>query len=261
MSFFHNIISQGGASPYSTQLQAVIARWNTLGYTKPSDSWLLAVDQEVIIKAVADGSWAKMDRFKIFALNNAALSQAALVDFKNPSATLATTNGLITFGVAGFKGDALSAYIDLMYNPVTDGVNYIQNSASRGMWVRTAPTTGTRLDGAMTGNNSLRSQMTTAQRINQSTAALNSTVDLTGTGYRAIDRPDSANVNLFSALTKSSRTAASATMENTSQALFREGSAYSNAEISMHFMGASLTDTQHNNIRNNWIAFLTRIGL
>jgi hypothetical protein len=260
LRYYYYSSSQGG-SPYSTELQAVIARWDALGHTKPSDAWLLAVDEEFIIKAVADGSWAKFDRLKIFALNNAALNSASLVDFKNPSSDLTVPQAGPVFSTPGWAGDAVGAYLDLMFNPVTDGVNYTQNSASRGAWVYTAPTTGTRIDGAMTGNNSMRSQSTTVQRINQSTNSLNAAADLTGTGYKAIDRPDSANVNLFNGVTKSTRTATSAAMENTDQALFREGAAFSNVRISMYYMGGSMTDTQHNNIRNNFQAFLTRIGL
>lgn len=257
----YNVINRTTVSPYSVQLQSVISRWNALGHTKPSDSWLLALDQEFILKSVADGSWAKFDRLKIFALNNASLGSASLVDFKNPSSDLTVPQLGPVFGTSGWIGDGVSAYMDLMFNPVTDGVNYTQNSASRGAWVYTTPTVGTRIEGAMTGNNSMRSQSTTVQRINQSANSLNIAADLTGTGYKAIDRPDSANVNAFNGVTKTSHTATSAAMENTDQALFREGASYSNVRLSMYFMGGSMTDTQHNNISNNFLAFLTRIGL
>jgi hypothetical protein len=257
--------ANGGSSSqgvtYSTELQAVITYWQSQGYTVPSSTVLSALDV-MIVSMKDDGTWANLDVLRITAFNNSALQNTARVNFKNPGSNEMSLVNLPTYGVAGFRGDGVSSCLDNLYNPSTQGINYAQNSASRFIWVRTAPTTGNRLDGGNSGTmNTMAAIDTTAQRINQSTASLNVSVNMSGTGYRAMDRPDSANVNVFVAKVKSARTATSAAMTNANQRVLATAAAFCDAEFSIYGMSASLTDTQHNNNVDRITAYLTAIGL
>jgi hypothetical protein len=254
----------GAYSPqtsYSSQLQSVLTTASAAGDALPNSTVLSALD--VFIRArVADGSWAVWKAAWITALNNASLSAFSTYNYKDSAAHRMTFSGTTGYGISGRSGDGSSAHADTNVNLNTQGGTYTLNSASRGMWVYTAPTVGTPLDGVSTGaTNRMLSQSSVGQRINQGTNSLNAAIDFSGTGYRAIDCPSSGVVNGFVGLVKNARTTTTTTIESTNQLLFRSAATYSNAGLAMYYVGGSLTDTQHNNIANDFQTYLTAIGL
>lgn len=248
------------AAGYSTEYQAVLDRATTLTYTKPdktrNDAW------DVFIKArKADGSLAIMDVLYNFQWNNASLQNFASLNHISPSANQASYVNSPTYGVKGIKGNASTSYVSI-YNPVATGVKYLRDSASRGMYVSTAPGTGNALDGLVgSTNNRMVGINAVSQKINQGSSNLNVAVNFAGTGYRAINRSDNTNVQAYTGVTKSLHTATSAALDNEAQVLGQNSGSFSDTEFGMYYMGGSLTETQHNNIRNDYLTFLTAIGL
>lgn len=86
---------------------------------------------QVLIAGLAtDGLTAKLDRLWVFAQPTEAL---ALVDVI--SGTTATAVNVPTFTAnVGYTGDGATSYIDTNYNPNTQGVKYIRDSASVSGW-------------------------------------------------------------------------------------------------------------------------------
>lgn len=250
--------SQSGGG-YSSELQTWLNKLTALGYTHPNDTVLSAMD--VFIEARrTDGSLSEIEFMGFWAFNDANLSNAAVVDVINPERSAGLVNSPV-YGVGGFKGDGVSAYINTNVN-LSLSTKYLRDSAARIMYVRTAPLSGSRLDGVISStSNRLLSLNINNHSINQGNNSLNAAVDLTGTGYIAIDRSDSLNVAVYKGLTKTDRTATSQARDNEFQTVFRSSANYSDAEISIYILSGHLTETQHNNIRNDFLTYLTAIGL
>lgn len=254
-------MSGSSGSNYSSELQAIITYADANGIEKPSAATLAALD--VYIKAmVADGSWSITDTHYVFAYNNSSLSSFARINLKNPGSNTVTLVNAPIYGVGGFTPNGTSSYGDLNYNPSTQGINYTQNSAAFGCYIRTIPTVGLRVMGTMgSNNNEIIYVSLNTQRINSGLSLTGGSVDYTGIGYKAINRSDAANVQCYVGLTRSTRTATSAALVNSNFTFGRTQSGFSNSEYSMTYTSGNLSETQHNNIRNNHIAYLTAIGL
>ena len=91
------------------------------------------------------GVWSKLDCLWIRAAHD---SQAALLDWKRLSDSTAVNSPTFTTD-RGFTGDGSTSYINTNFTPSTDGVNYIQDSASMGAYLNA----GT--DTAVSGPNSI----------------------------------------------------------------------------------------------------------
>ncbi len=223
---------------YDADYQAILDYATTQGYTLPSESQRLK--QNTLLIALKNaGVWSKLDTFANFATDGS--SQFALIDWKRLVQYNASTSPTFTTN-EGFSGNGTSSYIDTNFNPATQGVNYLQNNASRYLFMYMASGTSA-LDGrsAASINNSLRASSSN-QRINQSTTSLvGGAFDFTATrGMKSIHRTSSTNVELFNDTTQGSRTALSATMTSSNQFILRSGSSYGGHEISMYAMGANL---------------------
>jgi hypothetical protein len=84
----------------------------------------------LIVGLKADGVWTKLDRLWILAAENEA---SALTDLVGD--TLATAVSSPTFTAdQGYAGDGVTSYIDTNFNPSTQGVNYLLDSASAFAW-------------------------------------------------------------------------------------------------------------------------------
>jgi len=105
---------------YDTDYQNVVNEWVTNGYALPSASTMEAQNQ-LVIDLKAAGVWSKLDAFNVFATDGD--SNSALVDWKR-LVTQTAVNAPTFTSLEGFTGDGVSAFIDTLYNPITDGVNY-----------------------------------------------------------------------------------------------------------------------------------------
>ena len=247
-----------GGIVFDTDYQAVLDRATTLGYTLPSASQQI-IQNNLVLSLKAGGIWTKLDVLYIFA--NDGGSNFGTLNWITPTLNQSTLINSPTFTTnQGFQGNGTSSYIDTNFNAVTQGVNYVQNDASRYLYLYTASGTGA-LDGkSVVSINNMTRASTGNQRINQGTTAL------TGGAFnftaiqemKSIHRTNSTNVELFNATTQGSRTATSATMNSNSQFVLRSGSVYGAHTISMYANGASLVaeNTAFVNAFNTYITSL-----
>lgn len=114
------------------EFQAVYDYWTI----KPDD--LVAIAMNTMVKGWIDsGVWAKKDRIFVFAVHTNANGEA-LVDWKNPGVNSAVlVNAPVFTAFEGFATDGATQHIDTNYNPVSDGVLYLLNSASVSVYSRT----------------------------------------------------------------------------------------------------------------------------
>jgi hypothetical protein len=249
----------GNSYTPSAEIQAWVNRILFYGFTPPDEDVIRALDEEFVSKSIADGSWALTDELSVFAFNNASLVGAATVKLKyRVNELIIPTNE--TYGVGGFSGNATSSYIDFTFNPATQGLNYTQNSAHRSIWNYTSGNLV--LDGVIGSNgNSMLNQSNSAQRINQGVTNLNDVIDLSGTGYKSINRSSANDVQGYRELVRTDRTAASSAMASENQCIGRRAATFHNSTFAFYDMGGSLSETLQNNRRNYFRAYLTRIGL
>lgn len=190
------------------------------------------------------------------------LQNFARIEWKNPSGSLLTLNGGITFEESGYKGNSVDAYLGTSFIPSTNGVNYTLNNASRTAVIYQVPTTGNAIDGNNpSGNNPMFVSTTAAHRINGTNNLVGGTVNFTGTGLKSISRDNSTDLRLYNRTTESVRTATSTTNPVTEQFILRSVANYSNSIVSNYLIGASITSTETLSIRNDYNTFLSAIGL
>jgi hypothetical protein len=174
---FGSLTADTGSADYETEYEALLSRMTTLGYTWPDDT--LKVKQNTLVTALKSaGIWSKLDVLWVFATNN---SNNATLNWITPASHQCTLVNAPTFTAsAGFKGNGTSSYLDTNFNMSTQGVKYVQNDASRFVWVRTALVTNGML-GGLSGAISLTHEQLTAdtsnaKRLNQ--AGLNQASDM-----------------------------------------------------------------------------------
>lgn len=232
--------NKSSGNNFDTDYQDVLNRATALGYTLPS-AYQQMLQNDLVLSLKADGIWNKLDVLYVFAHDGS--GSFGTLNWKAPASNQATLINSPTFTAnIGFQGNGTSSYIDINFNAVTQGVNYVQNNASRYLYLYTASGTGA-LDGrsAVNTNNSLRASSSN-QRINQGTTALTGgAFDFTATrGMKSIHRTSSTNVELFNNITQGSRTATSATMTSSNQFVLRSGSVHGAHTVSFYANGASL---------------------
>jgi len=243
----------------------VVIRYASMqGYKK--STCIAALD--LLIKGLrAAGIWSKLDLFYVFAAHQAS-DDFKLLNLKDPTQFKAVVNGTITSTPEGFEADGSGAHINTGFNGLANGVSYVLNNASRGAWAykpSSNPTvTGpSSLDGV--GNDTSNRMLLgnfQYQRINQGVSNLNAAVDLSGIGYRAINRTSASNVLLIKDDVAITRTATSTSVIPGIQLLFRSISTEKgNLGLSMYYMGAAFTLAQHNQFRDLFNAYRISIGL
>lgn len=91
-------------------------------------------DVDTLVRRLkASGIWTLLDRFWIFATEQ---QQHARVSLKNPTSTQCTESGTPTWTMnRGYSRTGGSRHVNTNYTPLTDAVQYQQNSASYGCYV------------------------------------------------------------------------------------------------------------------------------
>ncbi len=165
----------GGGPSYNAESEAIFAAFTT----PPSDTRKALIDAVVtaLLSGPISGSniWAKCDALQIYA---AADSQAARVDWRNPS-RIATLTASPTFTTDfGFTTNGSSSWIGTGFNPGDGGTyNFLQNSASFGIWCRTATAIAASSAGWFDGTDGISLQPRSAGdfygvRVNQTSGTL-----------------------------------------------------------------------------------------
>lgn len=205
--------------------------------------------------------WAVDDAFWMFAANDINLNEFAELNWKDPAShRLTHPAGAGVYATNGYNWDGASTYGQLNFNPATDGVNYVLDSASRFFNIETSPSIGVYGDGNSTGtNNLIRLDNSAVQKIN-STNNLNSTINMGGTGWKALSRIDSTNVHVYNE-TKSDRTQTSTAILSETQWIGRRATNYSNAIYGCYGFGTGYTEDEMLFIRTQYLAYRTAVGL
>lgn len=227
---------------FDVDYRAVLDRGTALSYTLPTLAQQ-KLQNKLLMDMKADGVWAKLDVFYNFANNGS--QEFGTLNWKSPTTRQSTLIGTPNFiSNQGFQGTGTS-YIDTNFNPTIGTNNYVQNNASRYIYMYTAGvSSNVSLDGIfLNTRNSITRASSTAQRINQVATTITPAFDYNSTkGMKSIHRTSNTNVELFNDTTQGSRTATSATMENSVQTILRGTSAtvFATHTVSMYAMGESL---------------------
>lgn len=255
----------GTVSPFDgvAEVQAVVNRATTEGFTQPSAGTKTALET-FVADLQSIGAWQLSDLILMFSYNDTNVFNFATINLKSPSDTLAVLVNSPTYSVNGFKGNGSNSYIDTSFNPSTYGGNFTQDNATRILVVHTATTnTGTalnRMDGNGTGLNNLSANTNgTLQRINTA-SNLGVSVDLSGTGLKALTRQDSSNVKLYNQAVETSTTSTSASPNNENLLIFRDRTNYGDCGIGLYIVGGDMSAII-SGIRSAYGTYLTTIGL
>lgn len=235
-------VSSNAIFLFDVDYKAVLDRGTALSYTLPTLAQQ-KLQNTLLMNMKTDGVWAKLDVFYNFANNGS--QEFGTLNWKSPTTRQSTLIGTPNFiSNQGFQGTGTS-YIDTNFNPTIGTNNYVQNNASRYVYMYTAGvSTNVSLDGILLNTrNSITRSSSSAQRINQAALNITPNFDFTATkGMKSIHRTNSTNVELFNDTTQGSRTVLSSAMENSVQTILRGSSAtvFGTHTISMYGMGASL---------------------
>lgn len=237
-----NIGMSGVKYVFSSEYQAVYDSFTT----KPSDA--IAKQQDVMIRAlVSTGLWSKFDIFYLLA-QTVNSDGEALKNWKNPGTYDATAmNGPTFTALEGFKPNGTTQYIDSNYSPSTQGVQYAQDSASIGIYIRDnideAGAVDMSVSDAASGKWTYIRTRALTGRINQPSAGVAGAVAdcrgmniLTRTGANAsaayLNKVEAANDNV---------TASNGIPDNNVELFRRATGGYSTKQASCAFAGSGLT--------------------
>ena len=235
----------------------------TEGIAMPSMG-TLKKNNNLLVAMKSTGVWSKLDVFVNFAYNSTDADEFSLIDWKRLSEM--TIHGGMAYTANGWEGNAIDAYMDTIFNPEADGVNYTLNSASRVFIKNKQYTTGTLLsshsDNATQG---FLNTSSTSHRINSNTNNLSSPIDFSPLGFLALIRDDDNNVRGIVQNNEYIRTQASSLINwerpGTLNVFGRATGNYTNAGLSLIAFGASLTYTETQDFRTIYNNYLTSIGL
>jgi hypothetical protein len=169
-----------------------VSAWITAVGSANTTQAEVTVLTNMVVAMKGDGSWAKLDRLWIFATTTQA---AAMVDL--------VARASITLPVAptftarlGFTGNGTTQYIDTGYNPAT-GVQYTQNSASFGVWIQAAATSGNMYLGShSTTNNINKSGTSSGFDVNGGAGTTKVTNPTSGVGFQHTERTTSGLIGI-----------------------------------------------------------------
>jgi len=116
----------GGGSGFDSDYQAVLDKGIANGNTAPTST---NAGNQLMIDLKASGAFAKADALGVLASGVGSDSGFALIDWKR-LINLTAVNSPTFNDIQGFSGNGTSSYIDLVYNPSTDAVNWGINDHS-----------------------------------------------------------------------------------------------------------------------------------
>jgi hypothetical protein len=213
---------------------------------------------------VANGVWAKLDCLYVLAQQNATDAQLNLIGTSYPL----TPIGAITFtqyrGFSGFGPN--TSYFDTGFNPTASSLNYIQNSASFGVWTNFGLLEAAAVfsNGTAGGTSHLYPYFTDQNfyaRVNSPSTP--GVLTPASAGLYVGDRPSSSAVNLYwnGANHWGIQTDASQTLVSNN---FRLGGGivgYSGQQFAAAFIGASLGDAGQLALYNRLRTYMTAVGV
>ena len=115
-----------GGSGFDSDYQAVLDKGIANGNTAPTST---TAGNQLMIDLKSSGAFAKADALGVLASGGGSDSGFALIDWKR-LINLTAVNSPAFNNILGFSGNGTSSYIDLLYNPSTDAVNWGINDHS-----------------------------------------------------------------------------------------------------------------------------------
>jgi len=231
--------------------------------TPPSDA-IAAEQNTMVCGLVDDGVWAKLDVFYMFAQSN---GTDALINWFNPGTFDATNVHATAFtALEGFTGDGANDYINCNWNPATNGINYAQNSASMGTYIRTNVSEN-RYDFGVAGAGTnifliVNSGGNSWYKCNDDTWSIPVTAD--SRGLFIINRTDAANHQMFRNKVVSSAAAASVgTVSGDAYVLCLNSGGpalHTTKQASLFFAGGGLTQTNVDNLTDRFETYMDSNG-
>lgn len=223
--------------------QAVLDYATAQGYTLPS-AGQQTLQNQLVVDLKTAGVWSKLDAFSVFATDGD--GDFALIDWVRLVTQTAVSSPTFTAN-KGFETDGISSYIDTLYNPTTDGVNYSGENAGRLIYANPDVTPTFRFDGvAGSNNNRMRPADVASHYINGVNNFVNGSFDLTGAGIKAITRQanfgSTGNYTLMSDSVIESRVASpNLDIPNTTQLIGRSNTAYGNILAGIYAIGGDFS--------------------
>jgi hypothetical protein len=259
------------ARPAAVELEAETSAW--IAEVVNNGGSVSAGRQIVVNTLIAglktDGIWTKLDRLWLFAAEN---EESALTDLVG--LTLATAVDSPTFTADdGYNGNGSSSYVDTTYNPATQGTNYVQNSASAGIWVIAAPAqSATAVAMGLQVGTDYAADLTLRYVDDNTYARINTAVDsldepTLGAGLYMIDRSGSNNSDLYKdGVSVDSGVAASVAVVSGNFFIGARNTGgspgnYATDVISSGVFGGALSSTEHGNLYTHLQTYMTAVGL
>lgn len=252
-----------GNYSFDTDTSALFNKAASLGYNTPNYQQQISIDT-LILGLKSQGVWSKLDFLYIYAYNDINLGNFSLINWKNPNTGLSNSSGTISYNAEGWMGNGSTGFINTNFNPTTSSGNYTANSAMIGVVeYATGNTTAVISQGDGTNSRSLITPASsTVQRINN-TAALTASLDMSGIGYKYLDRQSTiAGKGINKSITTNITYPAAGALFSGNFLIGRNMSTgFSNRGISAAFAGAPLTTTEGQDFRNLINTFLTKMNL
>jgi len=251
-------IGGGGGGGYDSSAAALIAAFST-----PATSARMSAINSLIVALKSAGVWTKLDILYVLAAHDA---QAGRLNWKVPASFALVEVNSPTFTTdQGYAGNGTTSYLNTQFTPSTNGVNLTQNSATIGVWSRTAAAQGASTFGNATGTGSLlvAPRITGDNfnyRVNQTTTAATANTD--GSGHYAASRSASNATQGYKngATAGSAGSVASAALPSVALNIGRVASGFSDAQVAAAYAGGNLTSTEHANLHSALNAYMTAVG-
>lgn len=227
----------------------------------------------LIVGLKADGIWTKLDRLWLYAAEN---TQSALIDIVALDTTTLVSTPTFTTD-RGYAGNGTSTYLNTTFNPATDGVQYVLNSAHAAIWDNTSRGAVTSIEtGIYDGTNIADLFVLTAAfgptgsatRLNNSGAAGIGGSNVTSQGFVVTQRSNASTLELFFNGSSVGASGAQASSALVSLPFFVGGrndsgvfSTGSTDQISAVSYGAALTSGQASNYYTRLRTYMTSVGV
>ena len=239
---------------FDPDYQAVLDFATSEGITLPSTSQQI-LQNNVVLSLKDKGLWNKKDVFGLFATDGNV--DFALICWKR-LIKMDAINSPSFSANAGFTGNGTSSYIDTLFVPATDGVNFLQDDA--GISVNCSGPDDNYIVGTSSsadGNVRLRQKNNPDSRLNGS--VFFSSVDYSGGGNLHMDRLNNSQLVLKKGIDIDTSSSNSTGVSNQPIWLLRLANNEADSNIKAFSARASFTETEKNDydtIINTYLAAL-----
>jgi len=228
---------------FDPDYKAILDYATTQGYTLPSANQQ-TLQNQLVVDLKDAGIWSKLDTFAVFATDGD--SDFALIDWKRLSDYTAVNSPTFTSN-QGFQGNGTSSWINTNFNAYTQGVNYQGLSAAFGYYIKQYDSAPTNQEGVLqaTQNSTNRSWIRyTAKALYFHSGSQAYTNFTSQSNQFAMASKNGSTSYLYSNGILQDTLSGGATPVNADFHILRQLSIYSDAQVSMVFMGGDLSSEQ-----------------